>query len=144
MYKAIVMCCVYSLSLPGYVRATEIDIVVTDIDTTRGGAVYVLIFGEEGFPIEHDKALQIKKSKVVNEKQVFHFGIEKEEIAIKVLHDEDDNGRVTKDWTGVFPGEGLGFSNGQRVTLLGPPSYSGSKLTREKFEQGINIPVVYP
>ena len=124
--------------------AVELKIKVTDIDVKRGGNIMVMIFGEDGFPKKHDKALFLQTLTAHQEVMYFIFNIETEELAIKVLHDEDMNGKTTKNWTGIWPKEGLGFSNDQKVSMKGAPNYKYSKLSRELFKNGLSISVVYP
>lgn len=125
-------------------QATEVTIKVTDIDVKRGGSIIVLIFDENGFPMAHKKALFSKSSNTLQETMMFTFNLSLEEMAVKVLHDEDKNGKVTKNWTGIYPGEGLGFSKEQKVTMTGPPIYEESKLSRDEFINGLRISLLYP
>lgn len=125
-------------------QATEITIEVTDIDVTRGGSIVVMIFSEDGFPKIHEKALLTQKDNELFDSMEFEFDLDVAEIAVKVLHDENDDGKVTKNWTGIFPKDGLGFSNEQRVTLAGAPTYKNSKLLKYEFEDGLVISVNYP
>jgi len=89
-----------------------------NIDKNRNGELIILVFMEDGFPKNHSQA--IKKYFAVPENSEISVLIEVPEnqvFAIVVLHDEDLNGKVTKNWTGYIPKEGLGFSSG--VTILG-------------------------
>lgn len=126
-------------------QATEITIEVTDVDVSRGGSIIVMIFnGEEGFPKKHEKAFLTQTDSKLHDSMEFEFDIDVDEIAVKVLHDENNDGKVTKNWTGIFPKDGLGFSNEQRVTLAGAPTYQNSKLLLDEFEDGLVISVIYP
>ena len=108
--------------------ATELTITVTNIDTSRGGNIVVMIYGEEGFPKDHAMTLLTATKKVLSNTMLFTFLINQPEAAIKVLHDENGDGKVTKNWTGIYPKDGLGFSNGQKIGLTGVPNYSKSKV----------------
>ncbi len=125
-------------------EASGIEINVTGIDVDRGGNLIVFIFGEDGFPKIHAKALQTQTHSQLSTAMSFTFDIPQQEIAIKILHDEDEDGKVTKNWTGIYPAEGLGFSKKQKVSLIGAPVYKKSKLVRSEFESGVNIEMVYP
>jgi len=122
----------------------EITIQVHGIEIERGGNIIVMVFGEDGYPRQHDKALLIQTESASQGIMAFKFNIDMEKIAVKVLHDENRDGRVTKNWTGIYPKEGLGFSNEQYISLTGPPKYEDSMLLRYQFEQGLNILVKYP
>lgn len=125
-------------------QATEIKIKVTDIDVKRGGNIIVMIFGEKGFPKIHQKALVAQTKPATKNTLEFNFTLSSNELAVKVLHDENGDGKVTKNWTGIIPKEGLGFSNGQKIGITGPPTYKKSKLSKDRFKAGLNIPVRYP
>jgi len=124
--------------------ATELTITVNNIDVARGGQVIVMIFGERGFPKKHDQALAHEARDALQTVMEFSFPVSLEEVAVKVLHDENKDGKVTKNWTGIYPKEGLGFSNGQRIGLTGPPKYRYSKLSALQFRDGVEISILYP
>lgn len=63
-------------------------------------------------------------------------------FAIKVHHDEDSSGTVTKDWTGFIPAEGLGFSSGAQLRF-GPPSFDDAVMTLPN-DGKIEINIIYP
>lgn len=124
--------------------ATEIKIKVTGINIKRGGNIIVMIFGEKGFPKVHKQAFSALTKRANKETLDFKFTLSINEIAVKVLHDENGDGKVTKNWTGIYPKEGLGFSNGQRISMTGPPTYNKSKLSKDQFKTELKIPVRYP
>ena len=125
-------------------NANEIKIDVENIDVSRGGNLIVMIFQKDGFPKKHDKAI-LKETKKVNAKSMtFSFETDLDELAIKILHDENEDGQVTKDWTGIFPKDGLGFSNKQTIlNNLGVPTYEKCKLDKEAYENNISIELIY-
>lgn len=125
----------------------SIVVEVSDIDVDRGGNLIVLVFGAAGFPVEHDKALFAQTKPVSSPHMTFTLAApapSHAELAFKVLHDQDANGKVTKNWTGIWPQEGLGFSNGARMHSLGPPKFDDARLPREQALQGVAMPVRYP
>ena len=124
--------------------ATEFKVKVNSIDVERGGQILVMVFGKEGFPKDHGKAVFYKAQDVLQPVMEFTFEVTMEELAVKVLHDENKDGKVTKNWTGIYPKEGLGFSNDQKIGLTGPPKYKYSKLSKEQFRHGLEISVLYP
>lgn len=127
-------------------QAIEINIEVTGINVNRGGNVIVMIFGKNGFPKVHKQALaaQTKRANTDRLEFTLTFNTLESEFAVKVLHDENGDKKVTKNWTRIFPKEGLGFSNGQRISLTGPPTFNRSKLSRGQFNAVLEIPVRYP
>lgn len=122
----------------------EVTIQVHGIEAERGGNVIVMVFGEDGFPTAHNKALYTRTKNASQSIMEFTFSLDLEEVAVKVLHDENGDGKVTKNRTGIYPKEGLGFSNGQHISLTGPPKYKHSMLSRDQFKQGLNISIAYP
>lgn len=109
----------------------------------RPGQILILVFLESGFPKDHSKA--IYSSKVVPEKSEMIIPVKVPSnmgFSIKVLHDEDMNGMVTKNWTGYLPKEGLGFSAG--ITILGGvPTFQKAKIEFVENEM-IEISMRYP
>lgn len=123
---------------------TTFKVTVTNIDVKRGGNINVMIFAENGFPKIHNKAVLAQTQETSQKTITFSFTTDMKTLAIKIHHDEDGNGKVTKNWTGIWPKEGLGFSNNQKVSLTGAPEYKKSKLSYEQFKDGLSIPILYP
>ncbi|MEZ9525583.1 DUF2141 domain-containing protein [Enterovibrio norvegicus] len=106
----------------------SVEIRVKGIDTSRLGQILVMLFQEDGFPKTHDKALSILRYPATETDRTVVFENVPTLFAIKVLHDEDEDGKVTKNWTGILPKEGLGFSQGARITYKAP-SFSSARLS---------------
>ena len=124
---------------------TEVTIQITGVDTHRGGNLMLLVFDDDGFPKQHRKALHGTIFEAKNSTTVDSLKVQSnDELAFKVLHDEDANNRVTKNWTGIWPSEGLGFSNGTKMGVFGPPNFSDAKLTRAEYRNGVAIHIHYP
>ena len=127
-------------------NATELKVTVENIDVSRGGNLIVMIFQKDGFPKEHDKAIlkEVKKVDSNSSSMSFSFETTLDELAVKILHDEDENGKTTKNWTGIVPKEGLGFTNEQTIwKTLSVPKYEKCKVLKETYENGITIELVY-
>ncbi|WP_082087163.1 DUF2141 domain-containing protein [Teredinibacter purpureus] len=121
---------------------TDVSLKVDNIDSSRHGNVVVFVFGEEGFPKEHAKAVTRYVFAAETSTHTLTISVPKaREFAIKVHHDEDDSGTVTKNWTGIIPAEGLGFSSGAKIRL-GPPSFKSAKMTSPASGK-ISIPLRY-
>jgi len=123
---------------------TTFTVEVTNIEVSRGGNVSVMVFAKKGFPKIHKNAVLVKTQEVTTRTMIFSFSTELKTLAIKVHHDQDSNGKVTKNWTGIWPKEGLGFSNQQKVSLAGAPKYEKSKRSYEQFRDGLSISILYP
>lgn len=124
------------------VRVQTLDVSVTDLDKTRGGDLVIYIFQESGFPKQHNLAWRNYQYPVKDFMGVVIIEVPEGEFAIKVHHDEDESGALTKNWTGIFPAEGLGFSSGARIRF-GPPSFNKAKMQYPESGQ-VDIPMVYP
>ena len=124
--------------------AKDITIRVSQIDSSRGGNVMVMIFAEEGYPKNHDKTLMTQTRRADRLMLYFTFPIDRGEFAIKALHDEDETGTVSKNWTGMIPSEGLGFSNNARISWKGPPTYRDSRISLKSLKGPVQINIIYP
>jgi len=124
----------------------EITVIVSGIEAERGGNLMVLIFSEKGFPIEHRHALAMQSKKVTGKTMIFKFKASvTRQLAFKALHDEDSNHKVTKNWTGIIPAEGLGFSRGAKLGAFGPPDFEDAEVTRtQALKHPITLQMIYP
>jgi uncharacterized protein (DUF2141 family) len=124
--------------------SAELTITVKNIDFKRGGSIIVMLFSEQGFPKDHDKALALQSIKASNSELPFYFKTSQSELAVKVLHDENEDGKVSKNWTRILPAEGPGFSNKQRIGLTGVPKYKKSKVALALLKERLTISMIYP
>jgi len=123
----------------------KITVEISGIDVEKGGNLIVLVFGQDGFPVKHEKALSTQTKAVSGSRMIFTFNDPSYgELAFKVLHDEDSNHKVTKNWTGIWPREGLGFSNGAAMSTVGPPGFNAAKISRSEAIKGVKMRVIYP
>ena len=116
---------------------------VTGIEADRGGTIHTFVFLEDGFPIQHEKAPRSYVSPIRGSEATISIEAPVDvPFALKVHHDEDGNNKVTKNWTGIFPAEGFGFSAGARMSM-GPPSFADAKMTMPE-SNAVSIPMRYP
>ena len=132
------------MTMSNLTLAKTIEIKVTNVDVSKGGQIIVMLFGEDGFPKVHAKALQQQFSEELASEMTFKFEIALEVFALKVLHDESGDGMVTKNWTGIYPKEGLAFSNKQTLGITGPPSFRNAMLKLSNINSTINLNIKYP
>lgn len=98
-----------------------IPIAINNIKHERGGQLIVFVFLEEGFPKRHEQAIHKAIAPVEASSSQVDIQVPSAQVfAIKVLHDENMDGKVTKNWTGIIPHDGLGFSNGARIRFAAP------------------------
>lgn len=114
---------------------------IHDIQAGRGGDIVVYVFLQDGFPKDHTKALARFNLAATQATQRLDIQVPDTSFAIKVHHDEDLSGTVTKNWTGIIPAEGLGFSSGAKLGF-GPPSFKDAMMTRP-IDGVIRIHIVY-
>ena len=145
--RALLMIVISLMSNAGLAQDEKISIEVSGIDVERGGNLIVLVFGSDGFPVKHEKAFLTQTTKVSGDRMSVAFNAPAPsyaEMAFKVLHDQDANNKVTKNWTGIWPAEGLGFSNGARMRAVGPPGFDDAKLSRDQAMSGVKVRLIYP
>jgi uncharacterized protein (DUF2141 family) len=120
--------------------AMDISVEVTDIEK-RGGQLYVGLYDKkEGF---RDISKTYKKS-IVNldssSIKIVFENIPNGIYAISVFHDENENGKLDKNFFGI-PTEGYGFSNNIRPILRGA-SFEESKFELD-IDRNITIKIGY-
>ncbi|KZN44169.1 DUF2141 domain-containing protein [Pseudoalteromonas luteoviolacea] len=124
--------------------AKTIEVNINGVDASRTGQIMVMLFGQDGFPTNHEKAI---KTLYLPPDLTIHkvsFSVPNSEFAIKVLHDEDNSGKTSKNWTGIIPSEGLGFSNGVTISWRGAPKFKDAKLSLATLTNSIDITIRYP
>ena len=125
--------------------AEVVSVEVDNIHVEKGGNVMVLMFTDEGFPIKHERAVQVETKPADQARLSFEFAKpDAEFVAFKVLHDEDQNNKVTKNWTGIWPAEGLGFSNDKSMGAFGPPDFEEARLSPRAVDAPVSLKVTYP
>ena len=132
------------ITAPLFAHSEMVKVEVQNIMVSRGGNVMVLLFTGEGFPIKHDQAVAVQTKPANAERLEFNFTPLSEYRAFKVLHDEDANNKVTKNWAGIWPKEGLGFSNGRQMGVYGPPDFDAAKLVTANITESVILTVTYP
>ncbi len=87
----------------------------------------------EGFPDKPEKAFQKAKLEIKNKTATILFtGMPAGEYAIAMMHDENDDQKLNKNFFGI-PKEGYGFSNNAMGTF-GPPSYNKASFEHKTGE----------
>ena len=109
------------------------------------GEVGVALFqNPKGYPTHLEHAYQLEWVPLQTGQttvEVVFEGVPFGEYAVSVLHDENGN-RVLEQSTLGFPKEGVGFSNGQRVTFSAP-KFSHAKFPLTAPQQHLVIPLEY-
>jgi len=124
-------------------NAKDIVVHIENIAKEKQGNIMVMLYGNEGFPKDHAKAISVKVMPAITDKMTVIFSLVPAEFAIKILHDEDETGQVTKNWTGIIPAEGLAFTNGAKLNF-GPPSFDRAKVKLADVNSAISMKIIYP
>jgi uncharacterized protein (DUF2141 family) len=144
--------CLYALLLiqsmaaameePSTMNWKTLTLHITNIDLKRPGEIVVMVFQEDGFPKDHQKAIKKYSIDPLESHHQLSIQVPDGKFALKIHHDEDKSGTMTKNWTGIIPAEGVGFSSGAKVKF-GPPSFKAAQM--ELPESGeTNISIIYP
>lgn len=105
--------------------ATEVNVNITDIDALQG-TLYIQIFNSEKAFDGKGKATQSSKLKVTEEQHSVVFkDLENGTYAVKLFHDENENGKMDSNVLGI-PKEGYGFSNNGGA--FGPASFKDASF----------------
>jgi len=121
---------------------TKLTLIIDEIEFERSGEIGIFIFLEDGFPKKHEKAIKRYCFDVTQKSNQLVIEVPDIAFAIKAHHDEDRSGTVTKNWTGIIPAEGLGFSSGARMGF-GPPTFNEAMVNIPASNK-IRLRMVYP
>ncbi len=101
---------------------------ILDIRNSNGVVACALFESPQGFPDEYLRfATNIMVIKIRAKQARCDFeDIPPGRYALAVVHDENMNGKLDTNWTGI-PKEGYGFSNNAKA-LLGAPSFSAASF----------------
>lgn len=115
-------------------ESCSLTIKVKDLRNSTGVVQFALYNDADGFPdLDYNSYYRISAVKIVNGVSEFTFeNLPLGKYAVKVLHDEDSNGKIKK---GIFlPKEGIGFSNLTELSIRRKPSFfnTGFDLSSNK------------
>jgi uncharacterized protein (DUF2141 family) len=100
-----------------------IKIIVTNLHTNNGHVLISLFKSDDGYPDNPDKAIRQGRLIIKDRKAwVIFTGLPAGKYAAAILHDENDDLKMNKNFFGL-PKEGYGFSNNAMGTF-GPPSFN--------------------
>lgn len=115
---------------------------ITGIDLNRPGELVVMVFQEEGFPKDHQKAIKKYHITPLESQHQINIQVPDGKFALKLHHDEDKSGTMTKNWTRIIPAEGVGFSSGAKIRF-GPPSFKAAQMALPESGE-VSISIIYP
>lgn len=110
-----------NLVLMNVVNANELRVTFDDLRNDKGHLLYLVFDSEKGFPDKPEKSIQQGELPSGKAKEGLLLDLPEGKYSITVIHDEDGNGKLDKNFIGM-PKEGFGFSNDPRI-FFGPPSF---------------------
>jgi uncharacterized protein (DUF2141 family) len=109
-----------ALLAPLAASAAQLTVDVVDVERL-GGHMLVAVYNDAGaWEAGRDAVATARDSVTGRTVRVFFPGLAPGRYAVKLFHDENNNGELDANMLGV-PVENYGFSNGSR--RLGPPSF---------------------
>lgn len=140
----VVLACL--LGLAGAARpasAAKLTITVTDLRNHKGQLVFGVFKSADGFPTDSTKAVNWQVKAADADSVVFTADLPPGDYGASVLHDENKNGRMDKNFAGV-PTEGYGVTNNPKPALRAatfdesrfklPPEGASLKISIQYFQ----------
>lgn len=119
----------------------SVIISVEGFENDKGTCRLLLFESEKGFPDAREYAKMMLSKNILERKVEFVFKIYPGNYAVSVLHDENMNGKMDKNWLGI-PKEGFGASNNPKIGF-GPPDFEEAIATFDKKIMRIKIKLIY-
>ncbi|WP_339629386.1 DUF2141 domain-containing protein [uncultured Maribacter sp.] len=109
------------------------------------GTLFFSLYNTEGsFPDEKLERYYKKKSVTIDDKsvKVTFNNLPKDNYAVTVLHDENNNGEIDKKFMLPLPKEGIGISNYDDFGLFNRPNFKDASFALNKGKT-ITVKVIY-
>ncbi|MFZ1261906.1 MAG: DUF2141 domain-containing protein [Chitinophagaceae bacterium] len=116
---------IFGMGTIAFHPATEegIKINIINLHNNKGFVLVSLFKNGEGYPNDPGKAFRKAKLAIQDKKVTITFpDLPSASYAIAILHDENDDQKMNKNFMGL-PKEGYGFSN-NAAGVFGPPGYN--------------------
>jgi len=117
---------------------------VTGARNTKGKIGVTLFQDAQGFPDDTSKAVRQQSVEIdsnTRSAQVTFKDVPQGTFAVSVLHDENGNGKMDKNFVGI-PKEGYGASNNPKKKKRAP-TFDEAKFSLNTSEQAIEITLIY-
>jgi uncharacterized protein (DUF2141 family) len=117
---------------------------VTGARNTKGKIGVALFQDAQGFPDDTSKAVRQQSVEIdsnTRSAQVTFKDVPQGTFAVSVLHDENGNGKMDKNFVGI-PKEGYGASNNPKKKKRAP-TFDEAKFSLNTSEQTIEITLIY-
>ena len=127
--------------LPPASFAGDLTIKVDHVRSDRGSILAALYDSEAAFLKQPAARARFKVRAAQGEvKYVFH-DLPAGQYALSVFHDENDNGKLDKNFLGV-PKEGYGFTNDARGRA-GPPTFGNAAFDFDGTDRTVTVTLQY-
>ncbi|MDJ0846741.1 MAG: DUF2141 domain-containing protein [Myxococcota bacterium] len=144
-FAAILGAALLALGAPGTLGAEtapasetgRITVVFTGCENDEGRALIALVRSEAAWEADDDAFRQARPPIVAGEARHTFEDLPFGSYAVKVIHDENDNGELDTNFIGV-PREAFGFSN-DAMGRFGPPDYEAARFELEGEELVLEI-----
>lgn len=107
--------------------SAQVTIKVTDLRNHKGQLVFGLFSTADGFPTAKDKSVNWQIKPADADSVAFTANLSPGKYAASVLHDENSNGKMDKNFAGV-PEEGYGVTNNPK------PSFRAATFKEATFD----------
>ncbi len=107
--------------------SAQITIKVTDLRNHRGQLVFGIFSAADGFPTVKDKSINWQIKPANADSVTFTAHLTPGKYAASVLHDENSNGKMDRNFAGV-PEEGYGVTNNPK------PSFRAATFKEATFD----------
>jgi len=125
-------------------ETSTITVTITGFRNANGRADGLIFTGPEGFPEEDPRAFDKEESRIdpktLTAELVFK-NVPRGYAAISVLHDENMNRKIDKNFIGI-PREGYGTSNNPRKAMH-TPRWDEGRFLVDKPDETIEIQLIY-
>lgn len=123
---------------------TTLTVRVTGARNAKGKIGVTLFQDAPGFPDDASKAIRQQSAEIdpkTMSAQITFKDVPQGTFAVSVLHDENGNGKMDKNFVGI-PKEGYGASNNPKKKRR-PPTFDEAKFSLNSAEQSIEIALIY-
>lgn len=107
-------------------HAETLTVTLDNIQVQEGSLMVAVYQGVESYDSNQNVLASAKKTATAESHSLVFTDLAPGEYAVKVMHDENDNGSLDTNFLGI-PSEGYGFSN--NGGSFGPASYEEAKFT---------------
>lgn len=118
-----------------------LNVHVTGIRNQKGYLAALAYASSKGWPEGKDKASAKESATIRGSQATVSLDVPPGEYAVAVLHDENENQKLDRDFLGI-PTEGFGFSNNPHV-FLSAPSFKKAEVKVGCPVTNIHVKMIY-